>query len=44
VDAPSWPFKSEAAVVRAVLATTSPLIYFALNQFLLTLIAPLLKR
>jgi hypothetical protein len=44
VDAPSWPFKSEAAVVRAILATTSPLIYFALNQFLLTLISPLLKR
>jgi hypothetical protein len=44
VDAPSWPFKSEAAVVRAILATTSPLIYFALNQFLLTLLSPLLKR
>jgi hypothetical protein len=44
VDAPSWPFKSEAAVVRAILATTSPLIYFALNQFLLTLLSPLLKK
>jgi hypothetical protein len=44
MDAPSWPFKSEAAVVRAVLATTSPLIYFALNQVLLMLISPLLKR
>ena len=44
VDAPSWPFKSEAAVVRAIIATTSPLIYFALNQFLLTLISPLLRR
>jgi hypothetical protein len=44
MDAPSWPFKSEAAVVRAILATTSPIIYFALNQFLLTLLSPLLRR
>jgi hypothetical protein len=44
VDAPNWPFKSEAAVVRAILATTSPLIYFILNQFLLTLLSPVLRR
>ncbi len=34
-DAPSWPFRSEAAVARAALAAASPLIYFILNQLIL---------
>jgi hypothetical protein len=34
-DSPSWPFRSEAALVRAVIAAASPLVYFVLNQLLL---------
>jgi hypothetical protein len=34
-EAPSWPFKNEAALVRAVIAAASPLIYFILNQLIL---------
>lgn len=34
-DAPSWPFRSEAALARAALAAASPLIYFILNQLIL---------
>jgi hypothetical protein len=34
-ESPSWPFKSEAALVRAVIAAASPLIYFFVNQLIL---------
>ena len=34
-DSPNWPFRSEAALVRAVIAAASPLIYFILNQLIL---------
>jgi hypothetical protein len=34
-ESPSWPFRSEAALVRAVIAAASPLIYFILNQLIL---------
>ena len=34
-DSPNWPFKSEAAMVRAALAAASPLIYFIINQLIL---------
>jgi len=34
-ESPNWPFKSEAALVRAAIAATSPLIYFFINQLIL---------
>jgi len=34
-ESPSWPFRSEAALVRAVIAAASPVIYFFVNQLIL---------
>jgi hypothetical protein len=39
-ESPSWPFKSEAALVRAVIAAASPIIYFFLNQLILRFLLP----
>jgi len=43
-ESPSWPFKSEAAIVRAAIAAASPLIYFILNQLILRFLLPGLIR
>jgi hypothetical protein len=43
-DSPSWPFKSEAALVRAVIAAASPVIYFFVNQLILRFLLPGLIR
>jgi hypothetical protein len=39
-ESPNWPFKSEAALVRAVIAAASPIIYFFLNQLILRFLLP----
>ena len=43
-DSPNWPFRSEAAIVRAAIAAASPLIYFILNQLILRFLLPGLIR
>jgi hypothetical protein len=43
-DSPNWPFRSEAAIVRAAIAAASPLIYFILNQLILKFLLPGLIR
>ena len=40
LEAPSWPFRSEAALVRATLAATSPLIYFIINRLIQIYLLP----
>lgn len=43
-EAPSWPFRDTATVVRAAFAVTSPLMYFILNELIRTYILPILTR
>jgi len=42
-EAPSWPFKNEAAVARAVIAALSPLVYFILNQVVAAYVLPIFQ-
>lgn len=42
LESPNWPFRSNTAVVRAVLAALSPLIYFILTELVREYIVPLL--
>lgn len=44
LEAPSWPFRDTATVVRAAFAVTSPLMYFILNELIRTYILPILTR
>ena len=43
MEAPGWPFKDSAEVARAIIAVTSPLIYFVLNELISTYIMPILS-
>ncbi|MCC7354349.1 MAG: hypothetical protein IT330_11385 [Anaerolineae bacterium] len=43
-EAPSWPFRDAATTVRAVVAATSPLIYFLLIEITRLYVLPLLNR
>lgn len=42
LEAPNWPFRSNTAVARAVIAALSPLIYFILTELVREYIVPLL--
>ncbi len=41
-EAPSWPFKDTAAVARAIVAVTSPMVYVFLNELIRVYLVPLL--
>jgi hypothetical protein len=41
-ESSNWPFKDTAAVARAVVAVTSPLVYFVLNELIRTYLFPVL--
>lgn len=43
LSGPSWPFRDFGAVLRAVAAAASPLIYLILNQIVQTYVFPLLN-
>ncbi len=40
LGSPSWPFRSSAALLRAIIAASSPLIYFVLNRLVQIYIFP----
>ena len=42
LESPNWPFRSNTAVARAVLAAMSPLIYFVLTELVRVYIVPVL--
>jgi hypothetical protein len=42
MESPSWPFKDSAATVRAILAVSSPMIYFILNELIRLFLLPIL--
>jgi hypothetical protein len=42
LESPNWPFRSNTAVVRAVVAAMSPLIYFVLTELVRVYIVPAL--
>lgn len=42
LESPNWPFRSNTAVARAVVAALSPLIYFILTELVREYIVPLL--
>jgi hypothetical protein len=42
LESPNWPFRSNTAVVRAVIAAMSPLIYFVLTELVRVYIVPVL--
>jgi hypothetical protein len=42
LDSPNWPFRSNTAVARAVIAAMSPLIYFVLTELVRVYIVPFL--
>lgn len=42
LESPNWPFRSTSAVIRAMLAATSPLIYFVLIELVRAYILPAL--
>jgi hypothetical protein len=42
-QSPNWPFKDTAAVARAIVAVTSPLVYFVLNEIIRTYLFPMLS-
>jgi hypothetical protein len=42
LESPNWPFRSTTAVVRAVVAAMSPLIYFVLIEITRAYLVPLL--
>jgi len=42
LESPNWPFRSNSAVVRAVIAAMSPLIYFVLTELVRVYIVPFL--
>lgn len=44
LDTPSWPFRSVAAIVRAVIAALSPLIFVVLSELIKYGVAALLTR
>jgi hypothetical protein len=43
METPTWPFKDTATVARAIVAVTSPLIYFILNELIRTFLFPILS-
>lgn len=43
-ESPTWPFKDSAAVARAILAVSSPLIYFVLTELVRAYLLPLIAR
>lgn len=43
LEAPNWPFKDSAAVARATIAVTSPLVYFILNELIRAYLLPVLS-
>jgi hypothetical protein len=42
-QSPNWPFKDTAAVARAIVAVTSPLVYFVLNEIIRAFLFPMLS-
>jgi hypothetical protein len=42
LESPNWPFRSNTAIARAVIAALSPLIYFILTEMVRVYIVPLL--
>lgn len=40
LSGPTWPFRSSAAVLRVVIAASSPVIYFTLNHLIQTYLFP----
>jgi hypothetical protein len=42
LGAPSWPFRDTGSIFRAIIAATSPLIYFILNQLVQSYLFPLI--
>jgi hypothetical protein len=44
VQAPSWPFRNEAAIFRASVAALSPLVYVVLTQLVMRYVVPLFGR
>ncbi|MGD8865613.1 MAG: hypothetical protein PVI81_08470 [Anaerolineales bacterium] len=42
LESPNWPFRSNTAIARAVIAALSPLIYFILTELVREYIVPLL--
>ncbi len=42
LESPNWPFRSNTAVVRAVVAAMSPLIYFVLIELVRVYVVPIL--
>jgi hypothetical protein len=44
LESPNWPFRSTTAVVRAVIAAMSPLIYFVLIEVARAYVVPVLIR
>ena len=44
VQAPSWPFRNEAAIFRATVAALSPLVYVVLTQLVIKYVVPLFGR
>ncbi|MGD2058669.1 MAG: hypothetical protein PVF85_10680 [Anaerolineales bacterium] len=42
LESPNWPFRSNTAIARAVIAALSPLIYFVLTELVREYIVPLL--
>lgn len=43
-EAPNWPFRGTAGLTRAVVAATSPLVYFTLNELIRAYVLPILSR
>jgi hypothetical protein len=41
-QSPDWPFKDSASVMRAIVAVSSPLVYFILNALIGAYVIPLL--
>jgi hypothetical protein len=44
LESPNWPFRSNTAVARAVIAAMSPLIYFVLTELVRVYIVPFLVK
>jgi hypothetical protein len=42
-ETPNWPFRDSAAVARAIVAVTSPLVYVVLTELIRTYVFPLLR-
>ena len=43
LQTPTWPFKDSATAARAIIAVTSPLVYFILNELIRTFVLPILS-